>query len=128
VALTDDQRLAVFEICGVPPVSPIRIQPDVWSGTPQDVAETYSAKVQLDAALAAMDAAMETRLVALLDEWDLVRIDVTDVVQGGLDGMPGVRDDPSAKRGIIARTVRTLLGYLEDPTAPRQSSAVRMTR
>lgn len=114
MALTAAQRLLVCEICEISPANPIRRQDGTLSGAPITLDPTYSAIAQLDARLDSLTAAEELSLTALLDEWDKVRLSATDIVDGGMEGLAGVRDRPDVRRGLIARTVRNLLGVFQD--------------
>lgn len=124
MALTDAQRLSVFEI--------LDIMPGPGGGTQEDNASLHNGfaesltlteldnlRDKVDAHIAGLTSAAETRVIALVTEWDALGLNV-GVMDGGLDDISGLAWSYEQKRALITKRMYQIIPVMKMADAVRK--------
>ena len=125
--LTAAQKLSLFEILQLPYSLTYTITDGLGTADMGNTGATLASytyntiKAEVDAYLASIGSdpagvasAVETKIVALITEWDSVRLKTTSVMTGSVgDGLNGVTYDPEAKRRQIQMIMETYVPYIQ---------------
>lgn len=114
MALTAAQTRSVFEILEVPYLTTYNTVTGVGALTASTSvagAGTSAAYTALNTSITALAADDETKVTALVTEWDSIRLDTTVIQSGGISNISGVSYNPAEKRALIKQLMQVYLPY-----------------
>jgi hypothetical protein len=124
--LSAAQKLSLYEILGLPYATTFTVMSGYGEADTDNLgnplnSDTYSTiKTQVDAFLASIGSdpagttsAIETKIIALITEWDAIRLKTTSVVTGSVgSAVNGVTYDPEARRRQVQMLMETYVPYI----------------
>lgn len=125
--LTAAQKLSLYEILQLPYSTTYTLTDGMGTADMSSTGQTLSSytfntiKTEVDAYLASIGSdpagtasAIETKIIALITEWDTIRLKTTSVVTGSVgEGLNGVTYDPEARRRQVQMLMETYVPYIQ---------------
>jgi len=115
MALSEAEQISLYEILEVPIPGSVDIPTDPYrldGLTRNQSSAQWSLSVKINARIAALTAAQETRLKSYIGMWDDLGVNVTNL-EGSIGDISGISDSPQRERMAIQARVKTIIPVIQ---------------